>query len=149
MEGQVHEAVISNMFIAGHGTKALPKLGLATIRPLQTMSIVTHTQQKFTKTMPPYFFAMYVLYNPTLRRISNNEFSPRYMGYANRLALGEIGDPLQTSLNVFLRKCSGRLTTKLGLTCTRLQPHHLRRTCLRGNLEIMTIGRKCVVASCD
>ena len=81
-KGRVREAVISNMIIAGHTANALPKLGLAPVLALQTMSIVTHTHHNL-QTIPICFSC----YNPTPTRISNNGFSPRYMNSCRKFGL--------------------------------------------------------------
>ena len=70
---------------------ALPKLGLATV---QHTSLANNVNRH---THPPKFTDradMLSCNNPTPTRISNAGFSPRYMDYADSLALGELGDPL-------------------------------------------------------
>lgn len=88
LKGQVREAVISNMLIAGHG-KCLAKT-----RPCHRTSLANNVNRH---PHPPKFTDhadMPSCYNPTLTRISNDGFPPRYMDHAESLALGELGDPL-------------------------------------------------------
>ena len=88
LEGQVREAVISNMFVAGHGKY------LAKTRPCHSTSLANSVNRHPHPAKSTEHADMLSCYNPTPRRISNSGFSPRYMDHAVSLALGELGDPL-------------------------------------------------------
>lgn len=99
-EGRVREAVYIKHAYCWTRQKPCPKLGLCHSTSL-AKNVNRHPHpRKSTDHADMFFLAMY---NPTPTRNSLTlNFSPSYMDHAESLALGELGDPLYTSLNLFL-----------------------------------------------